>query len=65
MTKEEFRRFRMECGLTQKRVAELMNTNEQRIARWERGVSRVNPIGAMFMEGVWREIYLGHAKVFT
>ncbi|MGE0151984.1 MAG: helix-turn-helix domain-containing protein [Reyranellaceae bacterium] len=59
----EFRFLRLELGLSQKALAELVETDENGIGRWERGVSQV-PAGVDRLIRAWcQERFHGSAAI--
>lgn len=58
--KKEFKHFiaehRVHCGLTQKQLAERLETSEMTVSRWETGLTRVDmPLLAAVAEALYGE----------
>jgi DNA-binding transcriptional regulator YiaG len=63
LTREEFRFLRKELGLSQKNLGAILGAEEQAIARWERGVSKVDEIADRFLRALYRETRYGKAGI--
>jgi DNA-binding transcriptional regulator YiaG len=63
LAKEEFRFLRKELGLSQKNLGAVIGADEQAVARWERGVSKVDEIADRFLRALYREHKHGNARI--
>ncbi|MCW5748867.1 MAG: transcriptional regulator [Alphaproteobacteria bacterium] len=63
LTRAEFRFLRKELALSQKALGGIIGADEQAIARWERGVSRVDEIADRFLRALYRETKEGKAGI--
>lgn len=63
LTAQEFRFLRVELGLSQKALGEIIGASEQAIARWERDITPVPPAEDRLLRAVYREHAEGSARI--
>lgn len=63
LARDEFRFLRKELGLSQKALGAILGAEEQAIARWERGVSKVDETAGRFLRALYREHRHGKARI--
>ncbi|MGO1071026.1 helix-turn-helix domain-containing protein [Lysobacter sp. CA199] len=59
----EFRFIRAELELSQKMLAELLGCNEQAVARWEKGRSKVDAPAERLLRLLYKQAKLGEKKL--
>lgn len=60
---KEFRFLRTELDMSQAKLAQMLGTTDQAVARWERGRSRVPKMAERFLRAIYREISEGNARI--
>lgn len=60
---KEFRFLRIELDMSQAKLAQMLGTTDQAVARWERGRSRVPKMAERFLRAIYREIAEGNAHI--
>ena len=63
LVRQEFRFLRKELGLSQRALGAILGAEEQAIARWERGVSKIDQMAARFLRALYREHRHGKARI--
>lgn len=63
LTKDELRFLRKALGLSQKSLGAIIGAAEQAVARWERGVSKVDEMADRFVRALYREHRHGKAGI--
>jgi len=63
MSGKEFRFLRHEMNFSQARIAELFDVDEQAIARWEKGRSKVPGPADKLMKTLFKELIKGDIKI--
>lgn len=63
LTGREFRFLRLELELSQRALGDYLGAEEQALARWERGVTKVPRWADRFLRALWREHVDGNAKI--